>query len=197
MQVNDFQIKKEAARVHVIEALDGQLITNDLLMDCPEKDGWAVSSTEQDILKFSVINRYKPAKPALAFIKNFGLKRGAIASTVGHDSHNILVVGVDDESMARAVNLLVAARGGVSAVDGEREMLVPLPVAGLMSERDGYEVAEAYSAIDRMSKEMGSTLQSPFMSLSFMALLVIPALKLSDLGLFDGEKFEFKPLFEA
>jgi adenine deaminase len=197
VHATDFQIKKEAARVHVIEALDGQLITNDLLMDCPEKDGWAVSSTEADILKFSVINRYRPAKPALAFIKNFGLKRGAIASTVGHDSHNILVVGVDDESMACAVNLLVAARGGVSAVDGDREMLVPLPVAGLMSERDGYEVAEAYSAIDRMSKEMGSTLQSPFMSLSFMALLVIPALKLSDLGLFDGEKFEFKKLFEA
>lgn len=192
-----FAIRKEAAKIHVIEALDGQLITNDLLLQCPEKDGWAVSSTAEDILKFSVINRYKPAEPALAFIKNFGLKRGAIASTVGHDSHNILVVGVDDESMARAVNLLVAARGGVSAVDGDREMLVPLPVAGLMSERDGYEVAEAYSAIDRMSKEMGSTLQSPFMSLSFMALLVIPSLKLSDLGLFDGEKFEFKSLFEA
>jgi adenine deaminase len=196
VQSSDFQISALKNQLHLIEALDGQLITNDLLEATPAKDGLAVSDAERDILKFAVINRYSPALPALAFIRNFGLKRGAIAGTVGHDSHNILVVGVDDSSMARAVNLLIDARGGVSAVDAEREILVPLPVAGLMSEKDGYEVAIAYAEIDKMAKDMGSTLNSPFMTLSFMALLVIPKLKLSDKGLFNGEKFEFIEMFE-
>jgi adenine deaminase len=193
----DFQIKAQSVNIHVIEALDGQLITHDLLLPTPEKDGFAVSDTERDILKFAVINRYSDASPAIAFIRNMGLKRGAIASTVGHDSHNILVIGVDDHSMAEAVNLVTEAKGGVSAFDGAKGKLLPLPVAGLMSTEDGYEVATAYSEIDRMAKEMGSTLQSPYMTLSFMALLVIPNLKLSDLGLFDGQQFKFKSLFES
>ncbi|MGE0931913.1 adenine deaminase [Peijinzhouia sedimentorum] len=192
----DFKVKAEGEGIHVIEALDGQLITNDLLLSCHIKDGFAESDIENDVLKFTVINRYRKAKPAIAFIRNFGLKRGAIASTVGHDSHNILVVGVDDEAMAKAANLVIEAKGGVSAYNGQSSQLVPLPVAGLMSEKDGYDVAKAYSAIDKMAKEMGSTLNSPFMTLSFMALLVIPQLKLSDKGLFDGKTFRFTSLFE-
>jgi adenine deaminase len=147
---------------------------------------------EQDVLKLTVVNRYQPAAPAVSFIQGFGLKRGALASSVGHDSHNITAVGCDDESLARAVNLVIAAQGGLAVVspDGE-ELVLPLPVAGLMSDQEGYHVAEAYAAVDALSKQLGSPLQAPFMTLSFMALLVIPSLKLSDKGLFDGEAFRF------
>ena len=135
---------------------------------------------------------YKNAPVAKAFIKNFGLKNGAIASSVAHDSHNIVAVGVDDESICKAVNLVIKESGGVSAVSNQKEMVLGLPVAGLMSNDDGYKVAAAYTAIDNMVKSaMGSTLTAPFMTLSFMALLVIPHLKLSDLGLFDGDEFTF------
>ncbi|RYZ50421.1 MAG: adenine deaminase, partial [Chitinophagaceae bacterium] len=132
----------------------------------------------------------KDAPVAKAFIKNFGLKSGAIASSVAHDSHNIVAVGVDDESLCRAVNLIIEKEGGVSCVS-DTDMILPLPVAGLMSAEDGYKVANDYSAIDKAAKELGSTLSAPFMTLSFMALLVIPHLKLSDLGLFDGDQFAF------
>ena len=131
----------------------------------------------------------------MAFIINFGLNSGAIASSVGHDSHNIIAVGVDDKSICRAVNLLIQAKGGISAVSGSQEEILPLTVGGIMSPEDGYEVAAAYTKIDRMAKEMGSRLNSPFMTLSFMALLVIPDLKLSDKGLFSGQKFEFEEVF--
>lgn len=192
----DIAIKTESAQVNVIEALDGQLITNCLPLPCKtDNDGFAISNVEHDILKMVVVNRYKPAPPAIAFIKNFNLKEGAIASCVGHDSHNIIALGVDDESIVQAINLIIEAQGGVSAVSSKEQIILPLPVAGIMSPDDGYEVAKKYTAIDQLSKRMGSTLNSPFMTLSFMALLVIPQLKLSDLGLFDGEKFEFKNLF--
>ena len=139
-----------------------------------------------------MVNRYTAAPVAKAFIKNFGLKKGAIASSVAHDSHNIVAVGVDDENICRAVNLVIEKQGGVSAVGNGNEMVLALPVAGLMSNEDGYKVAKAYTAIDKMVKEeLGSTLTAPFMTLSFMALLVIPHLKLSDKGLFDGDSFSF------
>ena len=157
---------------------------------------FADTVSEKDILKIVVYNRYHAAAPKMAFIKNFGLKSGAIASSVGHDSHNIIAVGVDDASICRAVNLLIEAKGGVSAVNGNQEEVLPLPVAGIMSPEDGYEVAAAYTRIDQLAKEMGSQLNSPFMTLSFMALLVIPDLKLSDKGLFDGKKFEFTAVFK-
>lgn len=194
-QKQDFRLPAGNQKVRVIEALDGQLITPSVEGSIIIRDGWAMANPDEDILKISVVNRYEEAVPAIAFIKNFGLKSGAIASSVGHDSHNILAVGVDDESICKAVNLLIQEKGGVSAVDGEEEMVLPLPVGGIMSDKDGYQVAKAYTAIDRMAKEMGSTLQSPFMTLSFMALLVIPDLKLSDKGLFDGQKFEFTDVF--
>lgn len=176
----------------VIEALEGQLITNKLFLKPNVVNGKIVSDADNDILKMVVVNRYKNSPVAKAFVKNFGLKQGAIASTVAHDSHNIIAVGVDDESICKAVNLVIKAQGGVSSISNNRELILPLPVAGLMSNEDGYRVATSYTAIDKMVKEeLGSTLAAPFMTLSFMALLVIPHLKLSDLGLFDGDGFKF------
>ena len=178
--------------VPVIEALDGQLITNKILFSAALLQRGTASSISDDVLKIVVVNRYHHAPIAKAFIKNFGLKQGAIASSVAHDSHNIVAVGVDDESICRAVNLVIEASGGVSAVSADASHVLALPVAGLMSTADGYEVAEQYTAIDHFTKEtLGASLASPFMTLSFMALLVIPHLKLSDKGLFDGDRFSF------
>lgn len=176
-------------KIPVIEALDGQLITNKILA---EMNGTVLQpNVANDILKIVVVNRYNEAPIAKAFIKNFGLKSGALASSVAHDSHNIVAVGVDDENICAAVNLVIQYQGGVSFVNKDTEMIVPLPVAGLMSNEDGYKVAQQYSLIDKAVKQAGSVLSAPFMTLSFMALLVIPHLKLSDKGLFDGDKFEF------
>ncbi len=177
--------------IYVIGALDGQLITDKISYQPNIENGNIVTSLKDDVLKIVVINRYFTAKPAMAFIKNFGLKKGAIASSVAHDSHNIVAIGVDDESMAKAINLVIKERGGIAAVGNEMKVL-SLPVAGLMSEKDGYEIAAAYTDIDQyVKRDLGSTLGSPFMTLSFMALLVIPHLKLSDKGLFDGDSFSF------
>lgn len=179
-------------QVNVIEALDGQLITNRLIKNISEvviKDGCIESNPATDILKIVVVNRYNNAPVAKSFIKNFGFQKGAIASSVAHDSHNIVAVGVDNESLCRAVNLVIEAKGGVSCVSDEEEILLALPVAGLMSNEDGYMIAEKYTQIDAMAKSLGSSLAAPFMTLSFMALLVIPHLKLSDKGLFDGDNF--------
>lgn len=178
-------------QIPVIEALDGQLITNKLLLPPLVENGAIISNTTTDVLKIVVINRYHTAPVTKAFIKNFGFTHGAIASTVAHDSHNIIAIGADDESLAKAINLVIAAAGGVSCVSKHNEQVLPLPVAGLMSLEDGYKVAAAYTAIDGMAKSLGSTLSAPFMTLSFMALLVIPHLKLSDKGLFDGDSFSF------
>lgn len=182
--------------LRVIQTIDGQLITKEILVEPKVFEGKVLTDTEADILKVVVYNRYAEAKPAIAFINNFGLKEGAIASSVAHDSHNIIAVGVDDESICEAVNLIVREQGGVSAVSNLKKGVLALPVAGLMSNKDGYEIAESYTMIDKFAKEqLKSTLISPFMSLSFMALLVIPSLKLSDLGLFDGNTFRFTELF--
>ena len=183
-------------KVYVIEALDHQLITNKLLLKGKQQDGEWISDTENDVLKMVVVNRYNKTPVAKTFIKNFGLKHGAIASSVAHDSHNIIAVGVDNESLLKAINLIIEYRGGVSCVsvlDNESAVL-DLPVAGLMSTQDGYKVAEEYKKIDALAKALGSQLAAPFMTLSFMALLVIPHLKLSDKGLFDGDKFAFLPV---
>ncbi|TAD81911.1 MAG: adenine deaminase [Bacteroidetes bacterium] len=199
IQAADLQVAdttSSAPFVPVIEALDGQLITNKLMLEPRRSQGFLVSNTDTDILKIVVVNRYHPAPVAKGFIKNFGLKRGALASSVAHDSHNIVAVGVDDDSLAKAINLVIAEHGGLAActekVTTNQHQVLGLPVAGLMTNADGYAVAEAYTQLDRFAKhELGSTLQSPFMTLSFMALLVIPHLKLSDKGLFDGDAFAF------
>ena len=191
--IGDFEIKyNNEKEIFVIEALEGQLITNKLLFAPKVQNGNIVSDVENDILKIVVVNRYTDAPVAKSFVKNFGLKEGALASTVAHDSHNIIAVGVDDESICKAVNLVIKEQGGVSAVTSSLQKVLGLPVAGLMSNEDGYKVAADYTAIDKMTKEaLGSTLTAPFMTLSFMALLVIPHLKLSDMGLFDGDRFKF------
>lgn len=191
----DFNLAAKSDRVRLIEVLDGQLITPEIQGEVIVDKGLAYSNLEQDVLKLTVVNRYEEAPPAVAFIKNFGLQEGAIASSVAHDSHNIIAVGVDDESIAKAVNLVINAKGGIAAVREKDHRLVSLPIAGLMSGEDGYQIAKAYTSIDRMAKEMGTNLKSPFTTLSFMALLVIPDLKLSDKGLFDGQRFEFTNLF--
>ena len=209
--------EENVEQVYVIEALDGQLITNKLVVpvaDALPSKGLLHSNPEKDILKIVVVNRYRPNAPvAKSFIRNFGLKRGALASSVAHDSHNIVAVGVDDESICRAVNMIIAQQGGLSCVDPaapgtdisanprtelpllsspvpSNGLFLPLPVAGLMSMDNGYSVATAYTAIDHLAKGLGCTLAAPFMTLSFMALLVIPHLKLGDLGLFDGDAFK-------
>lgn len=132
----------------------------------------------------------------MAFVKNFGLKKGAIASSFAHDSHNVVAVGVTDEDIAKAVNLVISHKGGLSLVHDNREEILELPIAGLMSNQDGYEVAKKYSRISAGAKSIGSELRAPYMTLAFMALLVIPDIKLSDKGLFDGNSFKFIDLFE-
>jgi adenine deaminase len=191
----DFAIARNNAKtIVVMEALDGQLITNKLEYTPLVAGEKIISDVERDILKIVVVNRYQQAPVAKAFIKNIGLKQGAIASSVAHDSHNIVAVGADDESICKAVNLVIEKRGGISCVSNDAEMVLGLPVAGLMSNENGYHVAAAYTAIDAMAKNLGSKLSAPFMTLSFMALLVIPHVKLSDKGLFDGDAFELIPL---
>jgi adenine deaminase len=196
-QVQDFAVSasNSETNIRVIEAIEGQLITNELILPGKVKDGNLISDVENDILKIAVVNRYEAnAKPAIAFIKNFGLKHGAIASTVAHDCHNIIAVGADDESICKAVNELIKYKGGICVVNNNEAYVLPLPVAGLMSLEDGPEVSAKYTAIDKKAKESGTSLQAPFMTLSFMALLVIPSLKLSDKGLFDGKNFRFTSL---
>lgn len=180
--------------VPVIEALDGQLITNKQVAPLPVKNGLVCSDPVRDVLKITVVNRYRDMAPATAFICGFGLRQGALASSVAHDSHNIIAVGTDDILIAEAVNLLVENRGGICVVTEKDKRVLPLPVAGLMSCEDGYRVAEEYASLDSLAKELGSGLAAPFMTLSFMALLVIPHLKLSDRGLFDGDGFCFVPV---
>ncbi len=192
----DFRIRASGSSMNVIEAIDGQLITRMVQYPVKSENGFAIADVENDILKITVVNRYRDEVPAVAFIKNFNLKSGAIASTVAHDSHNIIAVGVDDESICRAVNELIKNQGGLSVVNGNSEAVLPLPIGGLMSDLDCEAVGRSYTLLDAEVKAMGCELRAPFMTLSFMALLVIPMLKLSDKGLFDGDKFSFVPLME-
>jgi adenine deaminase len=193
-KVADFKLASSSKKIRVIEALDGELVTNNIEADSLIVDGNLVSNTATDVLKMTVVNRYKNETASIAFIKNFGIKEGAIASSVGHDSHNIIAIGVSDEAICKAVNLIIENKGGVCAVTKTTEKVVALPVAGIMSDQPAEIIGNAYAALDAMAKEMGSTLRAPYMSLSFMALLVIPSLKLSDKGLFDGNTFKFTSL---
>jgi adenine deaminase len=192
-KIEDFEMMVDVApsKIKVIEALEGQLITKTFLASPKIENNRLVSDIEHDILKLVVVNRYSNAPIAKAFIKNFGFKKGAIASTVAHDSHNIICVGVNDLEICRAVNALIKSHGGIMVVNNEEQYVMPLPVAGLMSNLKAEDIAAQYSFIDKKAKTLGSPLAAPFMTLSFMALLVIPQLKLSDKGLFDGERFEF------
>lgn len=193
----DFAFPSTNPTVQVIHALDGQLITEKRIGKTLIQNGNLVSNVEQDILKLAVINRYDNALPAIGFISGFGLKQGAISSCIAHDSHNIIAVGVDDRSLCLAVNALIQNKGGIAVFDQQgRCDALPLPVAGIISNEDGYTIARKYEILDQKAKSLGTPLAAPFMTLSFMALLVIPSLKLSDKGLFDGSTFRFTPLHE-
>lgn len=193
-RVEDIKYEFTGKKLNVIEALDGQLITNKLSIDITNETQSSLAT--KDILKIVVVNRYSDAPVSTGFIKNFGLNKGSIASSVAHDSHNIVAVGVDDESIIKAVNGIIESKGGLGVYDGEHNHILPLPIAGLMTPENGNVVADQYTLLNKKVKEMGSGLSSPFMTLSFMALLVIPSLKMSDKGLFDGSKFEFVDLME-
>jgi len=189
-QPADFRVRVQGASIQVIQAIEGEIVTGAFTAPVAEEDGWAVADPQRDILKIAVVNRYRAAPPAVAFIQGFNLKTGAIASSVAHDSHNIIAVGVEEEALCRAVNLIVESKGGIAAVYEDRNFHLALPVAGLMGDRDGYEIANAYGDLNAVVvADMGCNLSAPFMALSFMALLVIPELKLSDQGLFDGKAF--------
>ena len=192
--ISDFRVESNAKQIRVIEALEGELVTNELIENSLIENGNLVSNIHTDVLKMAVVNRYKNEKPAIAFIKNFGLKEGAIASSVGHDSHNVIAIGSTDQAICNAVNLLIETKGGICALSNSEKKVLPLPIAGIMSDQNGKTIGKEYALLDQMAKEMGSTLKAPYMTLSFMALLVIPSLKLSDKGLFNGSKFEFTSL---
>ena len=223
---NDFKVVDEGKDINIIGVIPGELLTEKIIgrplsiMQNTSRDvtpvasqnvtpvasqnvtpvasqNLLVSDMENDILKIAVINRYENKKPAVAFIKNFGLKKGALASSVAHDSHNVVVIGCDDESMSKAANMIIESKGGFAVYAGDVEKCLPLPVAGIMTTDDAYKVAEEYQEIKDMSKQLGSPLGDPFMTMEFMALLVIPKLKLSDKGLFDCEKFQLIQLFET
>ena len=196
IKTEELFVPDQGKKIKVIDCIDGQLITKNFTIEPKVMDGGIVSDVERDILKIVVVNRYKPSRPAVAFIKGFGLRRGALASSVAHDSHNIVAVGVTDKDILHAVNLLIEHTGGVTAYCSTEMVAVPLPVAGLMSNEDGYEVAAAYQNADALAKRLGSTLYAPFMTLAFMALLVIPELKISDQGLFDVKKFAITSIYE-
>ncbi len=191
----DLEILAKGDEMLVMKALEGQLITEKLKMAPTVRNGLAVSDPERDLIKIVVMNRYMPSSPAIGFITNTGLKRGALASSVAHDSHNIVAIGADDESLSEAINMIIATQGGISMCSDERKEVLPLPVAGIMTGEDGFTAAGRYEHIDALAKELGFTLSAPYMTLSFMALLVIPELKLSDKGLFDGSSFAFTSLF--
>ena len=197
-EVSEFHCTPKGTQLQVIKAIDGEIVTESFFASAKIEEGNTVSDLNQDVLKLCVVNRYSNQPPAIAFIHNFKLTQGAIASCVGHDSHNIIAVGCDDASICKAVNLIIEQKGGISAVSTSKQKVLPLPVAGIMSNEKGEKVAKEYSLIDQMTKEqLGCTLSAPFMTLSFMALLVIPQLKLSDKGLFDGQSFDFTELFTS
>lgn len=185
------KVKSTGKPTYIIRAIDGSLITEKALEMLPVDEGCSVPDPDNDVLKICVVNRYKDAATAVGFVKHFGLRHCAIASTVAHDSHNIIAVGDDDRLIAKAVNLLMDSQGGLACVAENEETHLALPVAGLMSDLSVKEAGQLYAKMTTMAKKYGSKLHAPYMTLSFMALLVIPKIKISDLGMFDAEAFSF------
>ncbi len=192
----DLQVPVAEGKLKVIDAIDGELITRKLLISPRVENGFVVSDPGNDILKIIVLNRYKKEKPAVGFIHNFGLKNGALASSIAHDSHNVIAVGTDDSYILEIIDWIHDNRGGIAFHDGTIITGLPLPVAGIISGRPATETARLYEKVNRMAREAGTNLQSPFMTLSFMALLVIPELKIGNKGLFDVGSFQLTSLFE-
>ncbi len=193
---SDFRVPYKKGRIKIIETTEGELLTK-LKLDLPKRNGdYIVSDTDKDVLKIAVVNRYQNCKPQVGFIKNFGLKKGALASSVAHDSHNIIAVGVDDKDICDAVNYVIENQGGFSATYQGNNYVLPLPIAGLLSDQDYHSVNQQYKKIYSFARELGTNLHAPYTTLSFMGLLVIPEIKISDKGLFDGTKFQLTELYE-
>lgn len=197
LQQGDLQVKAGAGLLRVLEVEDHELLTREQLLGPLMRNGEVVADPQRDILKLVVLNRYQQAKPAVGFVRNMGFKRGAAAMSIAHDSHNIVACGVSDEEIIQAVNLVIKSRGGIAIVNEDGCFELALPVAGLMSQEDGFAVAGRYQELQRRAQALGSHLTAPLMTLSFLALLVIPELRLSDRGLFDSQNFKFVPLFAA
>lgn len=196
---NDLELKWPAhkSKIKVIQCFDGGLVTDSFIYEPEKEDDHVVrGDVDSDILKIVVIDRYRKAVPAIGFIRGFELKSGALASSVAHDSHNVVAVGTSDADIVKAVNLIMETGGGLAAADGPHQDVLPLPVAGLMSDLPAEEVARSYARVDKMAHKLGSKLAAPFMTLSFMSLLVIPKLKIGDKGLFDVDRFSLVSLFE-
>jgi len=191
---NELTVKNKGSEIRLITAFDGDLFTKEIIHETGTGNNFE-TDTSEDILKIIVKDRYRDAGPAVAFIKGFGLKKGAFASSVAHDSHNIIAIGVNDDDIVDVVNEIVRLKGGLAVTDGEKVSSLQLNVAGIMSDKPCAEVAEQYEYLSNMTRDLGSSLSAPFMTLSFMALLVIPELKLSDRGLFDVRSFCHVPLF--
>jgi adenine deaminase len=196
LAIENIQVKDRGFNVKVIGAVDGELITKSLEAKLPVSNGFLISDSDQDILKIVVINRYNSnSEPQIGFIKGFSLKNSAIAGSVAHDSHNIIAIGENDSDIVQAVNAIIETEGGICLVHNQKVDSIPLPVAGLMANETIENMAVKYKELDQKVKELGTTLQAPFMTLAFMSLLVIPSLKLGDKGLFDVDKFEFTSLY--
>lgn len=195
IQQSDISVFAVSDKMRVIEALDGELITNSIICDVHQEGGDAISNPAVDTLKLVVLNRYSNEKPAVAFIKGFNLKKGAIATSIAHDSHNIICVGVSDKDIVDTINWIIKEKGGLAVNDGDIIEGLALEVAGIVSGKSIEYVSSSYTNLSHKAELMGSELKAPFMTLAFMALLVIPELKLSDKGLFDGKSFEFTNLF--
>lgn len=183
--------------INVIEVIDKELITKSITLPVFVQNGKAISNINEDILKIVVVNRYRKSKPQVGFIKNFGLRKGALGSCIAHDSHNIIAVGCSDGEIVKVVNEIITNKGGIAICNNNQMDSLELEIAGIMTSKDASVVAKKYESISKKAKELGSPLTSPLMTLSFMALLVIPSLKIGDKGLFDGEKFRFTNLIVA
>lgn len=196
-KASDFLVKGKSGKINVIEAIDGQLFTRRIKEIPNVSCDTVISDTDNDILKITVVNRYQDVLPAVGFVNNFGFKKGAIASSIAHDSHNIAAVGVGDEDICTAVNLIIENKGGIALVHDKIKEILPLPIAGIMSDQAGAQVAQQYAQLHKRAKKLGTNLKTPFMTLSFMTLLVIPEIKLSDKGLFDSEKKALIHLYDT
>ena len=193
----DLQVKAESHRVRVIHAHDHQLYTSSSMETMDPRDGLLHASPDHDLLKIVVLNRYKPQKPSVGFIRNFGLQRGAIGTSIAHDSHNLIAVGTDDRWLQEVLNHLIRTKGGMAVHDQQQMHSLGLEIAGLMTHQPAYAVAEKYTRLTQKAREMGCDLEAPFMTLSFMALPVIPELKITDQGLFDVNTFQYTSLFDT
>lgn len=198
LDLSAIKLRSTSGRVKVIEAIDGELLTTWTTAELPVQNETVVPDPQNDILKVVVLNRYTPdSTPVVGFISGFGLTKGAIATSIAHDSHNIIAVGENDPDIVAAINVIIANKGGITVVQGNMEQTIGLEYGGIMTDQPGAKVASLYQQLNRQVKELGCTLTAPFMTLSFMSLLVIPSLKIGDQGLFDGEKFQFTELFVA